>query len=464
MKSRRPAVVAVISLAVWIANAYPTCSGGEDPPKSQSGPWKWDVSIYDKPGWFTPWMAPPRLLGDEIILRCTSHPENVYADDFYAEKSETVTLSSMNGGRSWRKTAAERYDQATPNALSDRRKAYLDTRPSFSRELDTERREKLKKAGLAQLSDTGWAGWTIFAESMSSKLKEMGYDVFDQHPAIPAGQVAVYSVKLFGKWSSDGGETWQDSAVELPTFGHGPVHNSSLRLPNGMLLWFYYGAKLHEKSRCNYVVRSTDCGHTWKTVRIASDPSWHLSEASPLLLPSGRILLMIRCDAGAGVGHVHVTWSDDNGQTWQPVQRAPIRGYPLGAICLKSGAVLCTYGYRWFPGGIRACLSHDQGATWDIKQEKILRDDVIPTCWIAPTGAHSVQMKDGTIFTAFVLQKAVDLKQGDTAGGNIFRVTGVTNGRFHCYVAGCRYSEDYVRPFFVESECRGAGVQNCKPP
>jgi len=72
-------------------------------------------------------------------------------------------------------------------------------------------------------------------------------------------------------------------------------------------------------------------------------------------------------------------------------------------------------------------------------------------------------MKDGTIFTAFVVQKAVELKQGDTAGGNVFRVTGVTNGRFHCYVAGCRYSEDYVRPFFVESECRDAGVQNGKP-
>lgn len=450
MKRRRLVVTAVISLAVWITNPYPRVSGGENPPKGQSGPWKWDVTIYDKPGWFTPWMAPPRLVGAEILLQCTSHPEKVYADDFYAEKSETVTLASTDGGRSWHKTAAERYEREMPDASSDGRKSYLEARPSFSCELDAERKEKLKKAGLAQLSDIGGAGWTIFPESMSGKLKEMGYDVFDQHPEIPEGQVAVYAKDLFGKWSSDGGKTWHDCEVELPRFGHGPVHNSSLRLSGGTMLWFFYGAKLHEQGRCNYVVRSTDWGRTWKTMRIASDPSLYLTEATPLLLPSGRVLLMIRCDAGAGAGNIHISWSDDNGQTWEPVKRTTIRGYPLGAICLRSGAVLCTYGYRWFPGGIRACLSHDRGATWDIKQEKILRDDVIPTCWIAPTGVHSVQMKDGTIFTAFVLQKAMDLKQGDTAGGNVFRVTGVTNGRFHCYVAGCRYSEDYVRPFFVE--------------
>jgi hypothetical protein len=155
----------------------------------------------------------------------------------------------------------------------------------------------------------------------------------------------------------------------------------------------------------------------------------------------------MRCDAGEGAGHIYQTWSDDNGRTWQPAKRTPVWGYPLGAICLKSGNVLCTYAHRRFPGGIRACLSRDGGASWDIQNEKILRDDVIPTTWIAPSGAHSVQLADGSIFTAFTLQKTVALKDGESAGGNVFHVTGQDgNGRFHCYLAGCRYTEDYVRP------------------
>jgi len=73
--------------------------------------------------------------------------------------------------------------------------------------------------------------------------------------------------------------------------------------------------------------------------------------------------------------------------------------------------------------------------------------------YIAPSGVHSVQLADGTIFTAFTAQKAAVLNEGDiAAGGNVFRVTGLDgNGRFHCYLAGCRYTEDYVRPFYIDS-------------
>jgi hypothetical protein len=391
-------------------------------------------------------MTAPRLIGDEIVIRCTSHPDDVYVDDFYAEKSETVTLASKNGGKSWYRVPEERYDEQPETDAYPNRKAYLDTRESFSPDLDRERREKLEEAGLGDLADKGWGGWTLFAESMSEKLKAMGYDVFDQHPAIPVGQVAVLSRDIFGKWSDDAGKTWNDSKVELPTFAHGPVHNNQVQLADGTRLWFCYGIGLHGKGRHNFVLRSADHGKSWKTIQIESDAEWFLSEASPLVLPDGRVLLLIRCDAGDNIAHVHVSHSDDKGQTWSPARPTKMRGAPLGAISLKSGAVLCTYAYRWFPGGIRGCLSRDGGLTWDTDHEKILRDDIINSCWISPCGAQSVQLNDGTIFTAFTLQKADRLREGDTAGSDVFRVTGSHNGRFHCYLAGCRYTEDYVHP------------------
>ena len=39
--------------------------------------WKWDVTIDDQPGRVTPWMSAPRLIGDEIVIRGTSRPDNV---------------------------------------------------------------------------------------------------------------------------------------------------------------------------------------------------------------------------------------------------------------------------------------------------------------------------------------------------------------------------------------------------
>ena len=319
--------------------------------------------------------------------------------------------------------------------------------PSFSPEIESERRKRLEEAGLSNVIDKGWGGWVIFPDSMEKELKDKGYDVFAHHVAIPEGQAAVFSYGIKMTRSTDGGKTWEDAPVEgLPVFGHGPVYNGQTQLTDGTRLWFYYGTELHQPLRSIYVLRSTDQGKSWKTIRIPASPELSLTEASPLLLPSGRVLLMIRCDV-AGEGHIYSTFSDDSGLTWQSAKRTPMRGNPLLVLRLKSGAVLCTYGYRaWVPAGIRACLSYDEGETWDFENEKILRDDVIPSSWISPCGPRSVQLKDGTIFTVYTIQKADKLKPGDTAGGNVFRVTGALDGRWHCYLAGSRYTEDYVRP------------------
>lgn len=412
--------------------------------------WKWDVTIYDRPGWSTPWMAPPRLSGDEILLQCKPHPEGNYDNDFYiAEDEEKVTLSSLDGGRSWHRTPDQRYDAAI---LSETGDGVLVMRPSFPPQLELRRRERLEQAGLGHLADRG-KGWTIFPEAMAQELRQMGYYVFAVHPYIPQGQIAVLSQNPIGKWSDDGGKTWQASHVECPTFAHGlvVVDGGRVRLADGTMLVFGYGIPLSEKAMEPngwmsftriYVLRSTDHGRSWTTTRIESDVS--VNEASPVVLRSGRVLLLLRG------GHIHQTWSDDNGRTWLPVERTPMWGAPHGAIRLRSGAVLCTYAYRRFPGGIRASLSRDEGKTWDVQNEKILRDDIIPSAWISPSGVHSVQLADGSIFTAFTLQKAAVLKEDDIAGPNVFRVSDFNDtGKFHCYLAGCRYTEDYVRPLPV---------------
>ena len=42
---------------------------------------------------------------------------------------------------------------------------------------------------------------------------------------------------------------------------------------------------------------------------------------------------------------------------------------------LSSDEVLCSYGHRRKPYGIRACFSRDGCETWDLSNEVILRSD-----------------------------------------------------------------------------------------
>jgi hypothetical protein len=63
---------------------------------------------------------------------------------------------------------------------------------------------------------------------------------------------------------------------------------------------------------------------------------------------------------------------------------------------------MATYGIRTGPhakpGGIRACFSNDDGKTWDIKTEVVIRNDFIN--W--DTGyPESLQMPGGKILTVY---------------------------------------------------------------
>ena len=358
------------------------------------GGWKWDVTIYDRPGWSTPWIGGPKLIGDEILIQCISHPEDIYYDDWYAEESDTVTLSSIDGGLTWKETSNERF-ASEPTSSSDDIVVDVSTCSALTNEEDQERKRRLEAAGLGHLYDTtlgsGPSGWLIYPDSMAAELKAKGYSVFDEHPTIPEGQAAVHARAIKGRYSTDRGRTWADADIQgLPIFGHGPVPNGSLELSDGTRLEFFYGCELHEQMRSVYVLRSTDGGANWHTVRIPANPELSLTETSMVAFPSGRVHMMMRCDIGEG--YIYSTNSNDGGLTWSAAARTPILGQPLLLLKLRDGGILCTYCHRSFPGGIRACLSHDEGETYDFENEKILRDDVIPGPWISPCGPPSIEL------------------------------------------------------------------------
>ena len=95
-------------------------------------------------------------------------------------------------------------------------------------------------------------------------------------------------------------------------------------------------------------------------------------------------------------------------------------GNPGDLIKLSDGRILCTYGYRRDPMGVRACLSGDDGRSWDIEHEVIIRDDGGTVCslWSPPRaegGADvgypiSLERSDGLVLTVYY----ITLKDGIT--------------------------------------------------
>ena len=116
-------------------------------------------------------------------------------------------------------------------------------------------------------------------------------------------------------------------------------------------------------------------------------------------------------------------WSDDGGRTWSHPLRTPIWGYPPHLLKLRDGRILCSYGYRRDPMGIRAVLSADNGKTWDMDNVIILRDDGGAPGQFRKEGETgsgdlgypiSTQLSDGSILTAYYITLSDGITHSET--------------------------------------------------
>ena len=76
------------------------------------------------------------------------------------------------------------------------------------------------------------------------------------------------------------------------------------------------------------------------------------------------------------------------------------------------------YGYRREPFGVRACLSHDEGESWDVANELVLRADGI-NCDVGYP--YAVQLPDGGIFAVYYLNQQDDRGPWSLIGGTFLR-------------------------------------------
>ena len=82
----------ILSVGLILSFALPIAAADEPLP------WKWDVTIYVRPGWSATWLRTVELQeNDEIVISVTANKEGTYAGDFYWEKGSSDTaMDSMS--------------------------------------------------------------------------------------------------------------------------------------------------------------------------------------------------------------------------------------------------------------------------------------------------------------------------------------------------------------------------------
>ena len=222
-----------------------------------------------------------------------------------------------------------------------------------------------------------------------------------------------------GVWlarSGDNGETWAPAykASVSPMRWAQPI-DEPVELPDGSLLMAVQGmlrARAYhadeEPYRC-FLIRSDNKGQDWEHwSTIAYDPAGIVSFSEPTLgrMPDGTLVCMMRTMHLPRRRHqrMWVSYSRNVGESWSPPEATNLWGYPADLTLLRDGRMLCTYGYRRDPMGVRGCISSD-GIHWDAANEFVIREG-----GTAPVAAEpgwywhigyptSIQLKNGTIFT-----------------------------------------------------------------
>lgn len=161
-----------------------------------------------------------------------------------------------------------------------------------------------------------------------------------------------------------------------------------------------------------FVWRSEDNGDNFELIQMFNNPYINGNEMAFINTTRG-IYALIRQEKNI---FMLESWSYDKGRTWTyPVYNFEFIGFPPHLLRLKNGNILCSYGFRKQPMGIRAKISVDDCKSWG--KEIILRDDggypselhkkkffkSSPDGWSDVGYPVSIQLQDESILTVYYI-------------------------------------------------------------
>lgn len=260
----------------------------------------------------------------------------------------------------------------------------------------TDRGETWDTDNLVKIWEKSISEADVLAQGPQNYFDEAPLDFRNKDVIVATGSTPTFGVLNSRAWlrvSTDGGRSWRRPLI-LPLIGMHALSATSASTvrADGRSLVFLTSSSPDGWSRRPLVYASVDGGHAWTFLSFITSPHdddgaaqgnwqstfrfgghrWYYPRG--IQLKDGRIVCTLRCQRDpTGVMWTEVYESRDKGRTWSFLSRVNDWGAP-GDICeMADGRIVCVYGYRLPPFGIRYRVSEDGGRTWG--DEIVLRDD-----------------------------------------------------------------------------------------
>ncbi len=229
------------------------------------------------------------------------------------------------------------------------------------------------------------------------------------------GRVVTFALR-----STDRGYHWHMPPVIVPPHSMHSIWGSTnyLKQPDGAILagigGYRYGPGIGERfggdelawgvGRAVLYI-SKDQGLHWYCLSTIAYEFDGMDTGYPALLrlPHGRLLCTVGFRASGSPCWTSVTCSDDGGRTWAEPRRINDLGDQANLCRLSDGRIVCVYGYRFVPYGIRGVVSEDDGQTWS--DEFVIRSDGAGLDLGYPV---VTELPDGRILTVYYFNQADD--------------------------------------------------------
>ncbi len=207
---------------------------------------------------------------------------------------------------------------------------------------------------------------------------------------------------LYAHLSIDGGYTFEDTIkIDCSPYRDGYTRTGVVELRDERIAYVVTEHHRPLPKGDIYILFSSTGGRSWDSpILVVSSSDCAFGEPDIAEVAPGEIYCILRT-RNLG-GYLYGCRSLDGGHSWSVPEATPMFGEPGHLLVLRDGRLLCTYGRRIAPFGIRACLSEDGGRTWEIDQEIIVRDDLANSDLGYPT---TIEYAPGRLFICYYGQE-----------------------------------------------------------
>ena len=212
---------------------------------------------------------------------------------------------------------------------------------------------------------------------------------------------------LYSHYSTDNGDTFKTVRINTEPYHGGFTRTGVVELSDGRII-YPVTEHIFPRNKHTYFVTSKDYCRNWeKPSLIVESPDLFYLEPHIAEVGKNELYCILRSTHNGKedfyAGYLYSCRSLDGGITWTIPEATPMYGHPGHLLVLNDGRLLCTYGRRHAPFGIRACLSEDNGKTWLIDKEIIIRDDFPNYNLGYPT---TIEYEPGKLFVCYYGQQS----------------------------------------------------------